>query len=164
MEHRGNEYLIDADYFSRLGKDLCFDPLLLEYVHQVIGLRKKYPAPERLPMQPQHMPHYRGPRIKGRKVQADEPVDTSAMEIIETMHTNQMSGPQHLSIIPVHVERYNDYTRSETLDKNAKEPYHLPLLVAASRVTKFNWAVYSFNSGHFISTVDSRQLPFLISR
>ena len=84
LEHRTNEYLVDADYWSRLGKDLCFDPLLLEYVNQVIGLRKKYPAPERLPMQPQHMPHYRVQRIKGRKVQDDEPVDTSAMEIIQT--------------------------------------------------------------------------------
>ena len=50
LEHRTNEYLVDADYWSRLGKDLCFDPLLLEYVNQVIGLRKKYPAPEQLLM------------------------------------------------------------------------------------------------------------------
>ena len=133
-----------------------FRPTLARVRQSSHWIEKKYPAPERLPMQPQHMTHYRGPQIKGSKVQDDKPVDTSAMEIIKTMHTNQMLGPHHLSIFPVHFERYNDDERSKNLDNNAKEPYHSPILVAASRVTRFNWAVYSFNSGHFISTMESR--------
>jgi hypothetical protein len=27
---------------------------------------------------------------------------------------------------------------------------------------RFRWAVYGFNSGHFISTIEQRNLPFLI--
>ena len=32
IEHRNDHWLTDADYFSRLGADLCFDPLLKNYI------------------------------------------------------------------------------------------------------------------------------------
>jgi hypothetical protein len=35
IKHRNNVCLTDADYFSQLGMDLCFDPLLKDYVHQI---------------------------------------------------------------------------------------------------------------------------------
>ena len=35
-------------------------------------------------------------------------VNTSAIQIIETMHQNKLTGPQHLSIVPVKFGRYDD--------------------------------------------------------
>ena len=34
IEHRNDHWLTDADYFSRLGADLCFDPLLRDYIQR----------------------------------------------------------------------------------------------------------------------------------
>jgi hypothetical protein len=34
IEHRNDIHLTDADYFSRLGSDLCYDPLLRDYIQQ----------------------------------------------------------------------------------------------------------------------------------
>ena len=34
IEHRNDHWLTDADYFSRLGADLCFDPLLKNYIQR----------------------------------------------------------------------------------------------------------------------------------
>jgi hypothetical protein len=35
IEHRNNIFLMDADYWSHLGINLCFDPLLKSYIKQV---------------------------------------------------------------------------------------------------------------------------------
>ena len=45
IEHRNDVCLTDADYFSRLGADLCYDPLLEEYIQQVHAFRRRSPAP-----------------------------------------------------------------------------------------------------------------------
>jgi hypothetical protein len=34
IEHRNDNWLTDADYFSRLGANLCFDPLLKDYIQR----------------------------------------------------------------------------------------------------------------------------------
>jgi hypothetical protein len=59
--HRNDTHLIDADYWSRLGADICFDPLFKSYLDFDRGLRTRCPAPSSLPMKPEHMPYYRGP-------------------------------------------------------------------------------------------------------
>ncbi len=40
--------------------------------------------------------------------------------------------------------------------------YNSELLVIADSASHFPWAVYGFNSGHFVSTIKQRKLPFLI--
>ena len=57
--HRSDFYLIDADYWSRLGADLCFDPLLRDYIQRVASMRSQHPVPEAMPMLPCNMPGHR---------------------------------------------------------------------------------------------------------
>ncbi len=40
IKHRPNVHLADADYFSRLGADLCYDPLLRNYIEPVWAIRR----------------------------------------------------------------------------------------------------------------------------
>jgi hypothetical protein len=56
IEHRNDVCLTDADYFSHLGADLCYDPLLKEYIQQVHALQRQSPAPTMLPIPPEHQP------------------------------------------------------------------------------------------------------------
>ena len=62
--HWPDTELIDADYWSRLGGDLNFDPLYHKYLQLTHHLRKSKPAPTGLSMRPENMPYYRGPRIQ----------------------------------------------------------------------------------------------------
>ena len=50
--HRNESYLVDADYWSRLSADVCFDPLFKSYLNFNRGLRQCFPAPVTLPMKP----------------------------------------------------------------------------------------------------------------
>jgi hypothetical protein len=45
--HRSNNFLVDADYWSWLGKDLCYDPTFREYLQFVLSFRTAYPHPQR---------------------------------------------------------------------------------------------------------------------
>jgi hypothetical protein len=74
--HRANDFLVDADYWSRLEADLCYDPSFKEYLHIVLALRSTHPSPSTLPMQPENMPYYRGPCI--RKYDAALPDDDAS--------------------------------------------------------------------------------------
>jgi hypothetical protein len=59
--HRNDIHLTDADYWSRLGADICYDPLFKSYLDFDRGLCEMFPAPVELPMLPENMPYYRGP-------------------------------------------------------------------------------------------------------
>ena len=58
--HRKADHLVDANFFSRLGGDLCYEPLVKEYLNFTINLRKLYP-PLTGPILPENMPGFRGP-------------------------------------------------------------------------------------------------------
>ncbi len=62
IEHRSNFHLVGANYWSRLGTDLCFDPLLKDYIQQADYLCKKHPLPNGLLMLPKNEPYYWPPR------------------------------------------------------------------------------------------------------
>jgi hypothetical protein len=72
MVHRNDTHLTDADYWSRLGTDICFDPLFKSYLDFDRGLCARCPAPTSIPMKPENMPYYRGPRIATK----DAPLDS----------------------------------------------------------------------------------------
>jgi hypothetical protein len=61
--HPTNDYLVDANYWSRLDLDSCYDPLFKKYLHLVAALQQMHPPPKELPMRTEHMPYYCGPRI-----------------------------------------------------------------------------------------------------
>jgi len=62
--HWPDTELVDADYWFRLGANLNFDPLYCKYLQLTHHLRKSKPAPTDLPMCPENMPYYHGPRIQ----------------------------------------------------------------------------------------------------
>ncbi len=61
--HRPDSKLIDANYWSRLGTDIIFDPLFCKYLQLTHHLCLSKPAPTDLPMRPENMPYYRRPQI-----------------------------------------------------------------------------------------------------
>jgi hypothetical protein len=63
IKHHNDVCLTDADYFSWFGADLCFDPLLKEYVQQVDAICHCSPAPTGIPIAPMNQPHFCGPSL-----------------------------------------------------------------------------------------------------
>ena len=93
--HRTNDYLVDADYWSRLDSDLCYDPSFKKYLHLVAEFQKSHPAPSELPMKEEHMPYYRGPRIP-----ADHcPPGTWMDDNVNDTHMDKVATAMILSII-----------------------------------------------------------------
>ena len=80
--HRNDTHLTDADYWSRLGADICFDPLFKSYLDFDRGLCERCPVPTSLPMKPENMPYYRGPRLAGKDPSSE--VDTPSASPSET--------------------------------------------------------------------------------
>jgi hypothetical protein len=84
--HLANDFLVDADYWSRLNADLCYDPTFREYLQFVSSLRATHPPPSDLPMQPENMPYYRGPRIRHPESSGEATVDAAANSLLTTIH------------------------------------------------------------------------------
>jgi hypothetical protein len=93
--HRCNDYLVDADYWSRLDANLCYDPSFRQYLHIVSDLRRTHPPPVELPMKPVHMPYYRGPRIPVKHC----PSGTSTDDNTEDVDANALMTTSLLSAI-----------------------------------------------------------------
>jgi hypothetical protein len=72
--HRNDHYIADADYWSRLGMDLCFDPLFKAYLEFNRSLCLENPPPSSFPMQPENMPYYCEPCVTKKP---DNTVDTT---------------------------------------------------------------------------------------
>ena len=152
IEHRNDIHLTNADYFSRLGSDLCYDPLLRDYIERVDAIKRAHPSESALPMEPQNMPYYRGPRLP--KI-VPEAVSAVAITSVPTINT----GSQHLSNWPV------SFGFSSTLPDAglpARAFYNSDLSHTAGLLSHFDWAVYGFNSGHFVHTFRDVGLPFRI--
>ena len=65
IDHHNDDFLADADYFSRLGTGLCYGPLLCKYIQlQIHAFKLRTPSPTDLPMQLENMPYYRGPHVR----------------------------------------------------------------------------------------------------
>ena len=107
--HRIAKWLTDADYFSRCGTDLCFDPLYSNYLRFTIELRKLYP-PVSGPMQAANMPGFRGPRVHDPPTSSHNAicalssapvVDNIVTPIILAIYVENSRGHICLSTVPV---------------------------------------------------------------
>ncbi len=177
-----DSYLVDADYWSRLGADVyvCFDPLFKSYLDFDRGLRQRFPAPVTLPIKPENMPYYRGPRITTKidapacprpapaciPTPACTPADPSAAaRDADNSHCqsifsaiNNCNGLCHLANVPVMFGDFDTVTPDST---HASLNHKIPAY--AQRVLRFSWADYSFGGDHFLSTISSRNLPFNVT-
>jgi hypothetical protein len=100
--HRPDVKLVDADYWSRLGVDIEYDPLLLDYLKYTMKTRINHPPPADLPMRPENMPYYRGPRIQHAKEASNPSPNAMHIQALLTkivVHCN--TGHAALSVIPV---------------------------------------------------------------
>jgi hypothetical protein len=79
--HRPETELAGANYWLCLGVDLEFDPLLCGYLAYVLKHRQSNPPPTKLPMRPENMPYYSGPRMQ-------EPSETAASA--DTLHIQSL--------------------------------------------------------------------------
>ena len=62
--HHNDNFLANAEYFFRLGTNLCYNPLLHEYIQQIHAFKLSTPLPMDLPMQPENMPYYSAPHVQ----------------------------------------------------------------------------------------------------
>ena len=151
IEHRNDIHLTDADYFSRLGSNLCYDPLLRDYIQRVDAIKQDNPSPSALPIEPQHMPYYRGPRLP--KFVPD------TVSCVATPLAPTNTGSQHLANWPI---SFGFSAVPLSPDLPIKSFYNSDLSTTAGLLSHFDWAVYGFNSGHFVHTIRNRGLPFCI--
>jgi hypothetical protein len=155
IAHRRDHYLADVDYWPRLGADLCFDLLFKTYLDLTRALCRDNPPPKSFPMKPENMPYYRGPRIH-------TPTDTGKRSDANHYHTivssvlvNNCHSLCHLSNIPVKFGNFGRVTLSTSRSLHNDE---FPCY--AMQVLQFSWAVYSFQGGHFASTIQDCNLQY----
>jgi hypothetical protein len=74
------------------------------------------------------------------------------------MTDSNCQGLCHLAHIPVKFGRFDHITHAHSF---ASSNYEIP--ANANRILNFNWAVYSFGGGHFLSTISSCNLPFYVT-
>ena len=113
-------------------------------------------------MKAENMPYYCGPRIPiehcSSETSTDEDnVDVHPNNLMTTIVTQGDIGHTSLCIRPFQVGTFVSMPpRTSCTNYNAD----LPAL--SYRATTFSWAVYEFNSGHFVTTIEKRNLPFHI--
>ncbi len=74
------------------------------------------------------------------------------------MINSNYHGLSPLAHIPVRFGHFDHVTHTHSF---ASSNHEIP--AAANRILNFNWAVYSFGGGHFLSTILSRNLPFHVT-
>jgi hypothetical protein len=158
IEHRNDIFLMDADYWSRLVVDLCFDPLLKTYIKQVHSFRQRSPPPTALPPSPENMPYFRCPRLPKEATNAANL--PPGVHILMSINGEPRLGFQNLLNYAVH---FGTYAGPRTGHAHTARPlYNLDITVAASILLKFDWAVYGFNGGHFSLMITELGMPFNI--
>ena len=159
--------LMQPDFLSRLGTNLCFDELSRKYLNNAIHLRKLYP-PVTGTMMPESTPDYRGstvwsafpvdsciPAAFGAPSPSDFAEDSSIAPFLTFINMG-LSGGHHFSLqtFPISMgcldPSEQEHCRHEPL-------YNCATSVLVDEILNHCFAVYGFNSGHFAFT--SSQTP-----
>jgi hypothetical protein len=156
--HCNDSYYMDTDYWSGLGADLCVNPLFKTYLDLNRSLCLESPAPSSFPMKPKNMQYYHGPCIMSPTDTDDTSDAAHCQATVSTIMIKNSHGLCHLSNVPIRFGNCRKKTPPNVrLLHNDKFPCY------AQQVLQFSWAVYSFQGGHFASTIQSRNLPLHIS-
>jgi hypothetical protein len=151
--HRPDTELVDADYWSHLGVDLDFDPLLRGYLAYALARCHSSPPPTDLPMRPENMPYYRRPRIQ-EPTKSAVPADALHIQSLITEIVSSFGcGHTHLSNVPI---QFGEFNSAHSPPRQAAQT------LLNSEAQQFDWAISSFSNGHFLSSVQSHNLPFHI--
>ena len=154
--HRNNKWLGDADYWSRLGTDANYDPLVTEYLQYTAVMRHQFPV-DVGDLKPENMPGYRQPRVSLPKPNTQSNLaDSSAINLFNAILTKESHGHSCLSNVPVFIELRSG--------RNLP-PLHLnndDIPALAADLSKFRWVVYGFNSGHFAAAILLHNISFKV--
>ena len=146
------QYLLtDADYWSRFGVNIFYDPLFKSCLDFDRGLREKFPEPIKLPLFPENMPYYRGPHVI-------PPSDTA--KPVNDVHHSQSLQPPSQRLTAMAFPKFGDIGTLAPSDGHASTNHKFPCY--SQQVLRHSWAVYSFGGGHFASTISSRCLTFCV--
>ena len=154
--HRPGTTMVDADYWSRLGVDIDFDPLYQQYLSITGRLKEQHQPPTQLPMLPENMPYYKGPRVHLPTTPTAEALHLQT--IFAAADAQTCLGHTHLSNIPI---KFGTFA-SDSTPKPYHHLYNSELASYAFDTLQFSWAVYTFSNGHFPSTIAKSNLPFQI--
>jgi hypothetical protein len=99
--HWNDSYIMDADYWSRLGTNLCFNPLFKKYLDLNQSLCLESPAPSSFSMKPKNMSYYHGPRIMPPTDTDDTSDAAHCQAIVSTIMIKNCHGLCHLSNVPI---------------------------------------------------------------
>jgi len=158
--HRPDTELVDADYWSRLGVDLDFDPLLCRYLAYTLERRKSNPPPTKLPMRPKNMPYYRGPRLQDPSGLAASADTHHIQSLISNIVSSASCGHTHLSIVPI---RFGEFTGAHPWPRQAARTLlNSEFASYALQAQRFDWVVYFFSNRHFSLTILPHILLFNI--
>ena len=157
--HRPDVELVDADYWSRLGVDLEYDPLYAQYLQQIRQYHTSYPSEKGLPMLPENMPYYRGPKIqspvRGVTVEA-----IHVQSLMATITTSASVNTDTLCIRPIQFGSFPD--NAVSIRDTSKSMYNSEFASYALQTSQFSWAIYNLSNGHFSSTIESLNFSFNI--
>ena len=111
-------------------------------------------------MRPENMPYYHGPRFQEPSNVA---VPANALHI-QSLITKIVSsfgyGHTHLLNVPIQFGKFNS---AHPLPRQAARTLlNSEFASYARQAQQFDWAIYLFSNGHFLSTIQSHNLPFHI--
>jgi hypothetical protein len=158
VEHQNDHCLTNADYFLHVGADLCYDPLLQNYIQQVAALQRRSPAPTKVPIAPEHQPYFCGPCVNvPRKPVPPLPATQPSPNRGSVAVT---CGLQHLLTWPV---SFGQVSPGDCCDLGSSQClYNSKLTRTANMLAHFNWPIYGFNSRHFVSAISKHSMPFCV--
>ncbi len=99
--HRTNNILVDADYWSQLNANLCYDPTFCKYLQFVLSFRMTHPPPTALPMKPENMAYYCGPCGRHLDDLEDANANVAAVSLLMMIATKARYIPPYLANYPV---------------------------------------------------------------
>ena len=95
--HRNDHYITIADYWSRIGAYLCFDPLFKRFLNLTRTLCIENPPPTLFPMKPENMIYYHGPQVIAARNNDNCPDANHCQAIVSTVMVDNCHGLCHLS-------------------------------------------------------------------
>jgi hypothetical protein len=99
-----------------------------------------------------------GPRIPSQNDSSVQDADAAYCQaLISTITSSKVIGLTHLSHVSV---RFGDFDTVTPADAHVSTNHKI--LSLAQQILQFSWAVYSFDGGHFVSTISSHNLPFCL--
>ncbi len=121
-------------------------------------------------MQPKNMPYYRGPCLpkdahidpgaSADFADAQPSYDKEAHPVLTSIIVDYSNGLDHLANWPV---KFGHVDSSRSRDDPTKVLYNADIPGVARQLMHFDWAIYGFNSGHLILSIQARNLPFKVT-